>query len=41
MKPVKKNDDWMKLCGAWKDWDLSTAAIIRLIGESRVSTRVI
>ena len=43
-KPSSKNaanDDWLKLCGAWNDMEVTTEELVNLIRNSRVFTREI
>ncbi len=41
MPPVKKNDDWKKLAGAWNDMEKSTEEVVDFIRSSRFTNRQI
>lgn len=40
-EPIKENDDWLKLYGAWSEEEETAEELINLIKTSRVSTRQI
>lgn len=39
--PIKKNDDWKKLAGAWNNEELSAEEMIEFLRDSRFTNRKI